>query len=885
MKRFGKGLKKRIKVILEKHFTNLVCEKISNSVELLSREDYDRAFRNDKKIIKILLIAETFHIKTVNLPALIEYVKALDAVTLYQRDTMENNKSATLFSNDLINEGVTSRILKTGEREGYINGIIILNMRMARMDSYRTIYNKYVKHYNDEDKATIVCKLLGCYCGDISYHDEVIPLMENFNKCVEKQEEKINQQSNNKKKQRLRVKLTNYIRNMLSISNAVFYEIPRIEQYVCAELRKYYGSAHFAIISLAKEALKHDRCVEEVREWLNSIDGEEKLDRVSIIKSILDEIDTGELQDKKETRKFVRGEYSELTQALQTRNYPKDMIVQLCETLEDKYTRRILGTKSLTDKIKNLELLFKVKYKRRIQVFWKQFDHALSKVDSVDCSESETVFFFPSDWNVVNGAYAFPILLAAKKRGCVCVPSTPMLFNFSCGEDEELGKIAGSKYYNTYTDKIDSMRYRYNWTIDIENKIIEAEGLNVYQPIYEVISRWQFSCFFNFETNAWARARVNYFINMFEKTFYQCELLEEYARSFKKKIRIVATSPHVQSYAGYRIYCEEKGCRSGMEFICVRSGYDDYFNNSHRNSAAQTITALNLTRNPNSRTSIYGTPEEFEQYYRDNEDNFEAIYAKAMRWFEFQRSTTFCEDTDNHAERQTILNLIKKYKTEGKKVYLLNGKIVFDLAVKYTKGCAHSDMSDWVTHIVNTVKRNNDVLLLIKPHPHESDRSITMTDESIVTLKDTIRTELGENTVYMDNSLFRNIDLAPYIDAAFTWNGTSSLELSALGVKVVMGDEWGYLDYPVGFLKLNSAEEYERFINDPDKFEVSGDVYKKALIFLDFIGSEIVNVKNKYSVVTASNYNVFKTKIDMQAVEEYITNGDEDLERLFDKVN
>jgi len=857
---------------------------IDRSIKLLVNCEYKSAAENDKRLLRLLENLEKVchrigYKNKFTMPVFLEYLRALDKVELVQRDLNECNESATLFSEDLINGGVTSRVFSDKAFVSYVNEVISLNVRMARLDSYRAVYDKYIRNFNDFDKANSIRRLLNKYCGDISYENEVIPLLQRFETNVQMLEETIKTKSGEKKE--LRKKLLKYVYNIVTIADSVFYHLENDEEIIACQISNSHGKSDKEIIDLIKLALRKDRCVAEAKEWLASVSGSNHNSDVYEIKQILREIETGELQDS------VKVKYEEHTSewlmaALNDKNISKEKILEMCIETEKAYRQKSLNAKSVKQKANSLKQLYDVRYRLGVQKYWNEFNSVLSRIPSAD--EIKGVFFFHSDWNLGNGTYSLPILMEAKKRGYLCVPSSPITFDFEPCGDEDLNRIAGARYFETYTDKVDSMRWRYDWNIDIPNKSIEADGLNIYEPVFEVISRWQFTCFYNFETNAWARARTYYFINMFEKTFYQCELLKKWAKKNNKPVRIVSTSAHVKTFAGYRIYCEEKGYENNMEYICSRSGYDDYFSNSP--AKTQTLAALNMTKNVHSRAPIFGTKAGFEKYYKNNIDGLEELKEKVQEWFSVQRSVKFTNDNaEDDRKREEILNRIIEHKSTGKKVYLMNGKLIFDLGVKYTKGCVHDDMSHWATHTVETIKKNKDILLIIKPHPHETRKELTMTDESIDTFRDIIKTSLSDNIIYLEGHLFRNIDLAKYADLGITWNSTSTLELAAMGLKVVMGDEWGYFDYPIGIIRFDSIEKYEEFLNNPDAYEQAEDLADKAMMFLSYIGSDDVNMKNPYTETTTSNYRIFdNSKIHHEKIDEYIKHGDPRLEKMFEEV-
>jgi capsular polysaccharide export protein len=236
-------------------------------------------------------------------------------------------------------------------------------------------------------------------------------------------------------------------------------------------------------------------------------------------------------------------------------------------------------------------------------------------------------------------------------------------------------------------------------------------------------------------------------------------------------------------------------------------------------------------------------------------------------------------------EKSQVLERIQTAKADGKKILLLNGKVIIDLAVKYTKGCVHSDMSEWITHAVEFAGRHQDsVLLLVKPHPHENREDLTLTSEKIDNLRSLIRCDLNDATIYLDNDMFTNSELVPYMDVGLVWNGTSSLEFAAQGKKVLVADVWGHFDYPIGFVYPKTLAEYESYLLDPSLIEEPEDISDRAITFLEYMGSDDVRVVNAYSQTTLMNFNQFESTIDAEAVDRFVAQGDKALCCRFDEL-
>ena len=211
--------------------------------------------------------------------------------------------------------------------------------------------------------------------------------------------------------------------------------------------------------------------------------------------------------------------------------------------------------------------------------------------------------------------------------------------------------------------------------------------------------------------------------------------------------------------------------------------------------------------------------------------------------------------------------------------------MIFDLGVKYTKGVCHSDMSEWITHAVDfTNKHSDDILLLIKPHPHERRQDLTMTSEETDCLRSIIKTEMGNSVIYLDNDMFTNFELIEYIDMCLVWNGTSAIEFASHGKKVLIGDEWGHYDYPIGFIWPKTIEEYESYILNPEEIVERDDISDRAIMFLEYMSSEDVRIKNPFSSSTLMNFNQYDTALNEISVDSYIEEGDSQLKTYFDSI-
>lgn len=579
--------------------------------------------------------------------------------------------------------------------------------------------------------------------------------------------------------------------------------------------------------------------------------------------------------------KDYKATYYDIVTMQRDLSFSKEETFKKATNVIDRWREELANYEDINEKILHLAYYYKLKSLMRYLRYWSNFNKELNKVEYYP-DVSKEIIMFVNDHSLVNASIALPLLIEAKKQGYFICGTSPLDIDHFLTNDEELNQIT-----NRMIQDIDTIKYKddlmdFDYSIDIKNKEILVEGFNVYQPIYEFVSRYQFTYFFNYETDAWVRAKVHTLIFYFKRVFDYCDEIYDYCLKNDKKFRFISNAPHFHHAASYRIYCEEKGYKANMEFICLSPGYDNYFKNVG-DATTETLSVLNMNQNPNSRNSFLGTASGFEAFYQRNISSINAYRSEAQDWLSANRSVS---GVKNNKEKEEILNRIKRYKDNNKKVILVNGKVVFDLCVKYTKGIVHEDMSDWLTHTVEVAQNNPNILLIIKPHPHEQRKDLTMTDEPIVSLKDLIKTDMNyDNIIYLKPETFKNEELLPYVDLGIVWNGTSSLEFLSQNIKTLAMDQWALFDYPIGLCNLENRKKYEEVLVNPDKLELPNDISDKAIAFLHYMGSEDVRVPNKYTQTSTLNYHQFtNSKIFSDKIDDLIKNGDHYMEDLVKKI-
>ena len=854
--------------LIEKELAFLACS-----------EDLKESFEHEKNMMAEMMRLSTQH-KEDN--SRLTQPLHLYFAGLYQKgrlslDKTARNKSIEMFTDEFLNhpKKIKNRFYHH-ELQKVIRMLIMANLSIHRVQHATRLLDLYNGFFFESYKAALYLRILTATCGTL----DIERVRDLFNNAAVTYEEECSTTQSK----------ANFVTNLYIISKGTCEEVPGFEDMLgnlCKELRgdsNDYSSQLFYELCMCNEHL------ELVKEWLDTVDSENSAGEDVLKVAALyagksrGEDETKIAESNKDFGKYdvLHEEEKALRRHILDRDYPLNKLVVELDRVIDSYTGKSKKLTSLNDRLLSNDIEHSLRLIRPGVAYWRDYEENFLKVKPGQEPEMENkVFFFVNDYSLVNGAVTFPFLLEARRRGIKCYSVSPRIHLDRAEPEDEIRNIYGllsGEQDQQYLPNKDISKSE----IDIENKRIIVQGMNIYQPVFEFVTRYQFTYFYQFETDAWARYRTVLLIRTFDRLFRYIERVEKWAVENGKTVYFLSNAPHLHNAAAFRIYCEEKGYKNGLNYICTSPGYDNYFANA-TDPRTETTTALNLTTHPHARNSFLGTEEGFKAYYENNKHRIGEIREKMQMHLEAQRGRKgeYCAPE----EKEAVRKIIEDARAKGKKMLLLNGKVIIDLAVKYTKGVVHSDMSEWITHAVKFAKEHPDeILLLIKPHPHENREDLTMTSEKIDNLRSIIKTELADNTIYLDNDMFTNHELVDYVDLGMVWNGTSSLEFAAQDIKVLIADVWGHYDYPIGFIYPESLQEYESYMLKPETIKEPEDIRDRAITFLEYMGSDDVRIANRYSETTLMNFNQYESTVNDEAVDRFVEEGDPALEEYFNKV-
>lgn len=465
-------------------------------------------------------------------------------------------------------------------------------------------------------------------------------------------------------------------------------------------------------------------------------------------------------------------------------------------------------------------------------------------------------------------AMMIPSLLQLKKKGYAVVNlCSGMTVHQSTGIDY-IDEFAGSIPLDlSYSER------KNDWYIDWEQKTVSAKGINFYQGFYERLSTSCRRFFVDINVPSVYSDFENYLIRS-DTCLWLCEKIFDNVVKKGIPVAFVSGNSHVAPFSVFRDYARFKD-HPKLSFINCNVAYEAYFSNLG-SKFANTMCVTDMTLYPNVRAPFMAREDKFNSWYEKNKCNIDYVdYANSLINVNRVGSTSDIKE-------KKLIEFLEKKKGEGKRIICAFGKVPVDLNVPYDGGAAHADMSDWITHTVATASMSDDIILLVKPHPHELRPEIAL--DLVESFEDLIKCVVPKNTIVLGHKDINGHALAPFLDLALLYNGSSALELCAQGVPVMMASYFGKHDYPIELNYPQSREDYERFVLSSDYPKPSSELRKRAAFLMSYLGTDEISIVNQYSLRQLTNDRVGIPKWRWDKVEEFLTNGDEKMKLVADRI-
>lgn len=420
-----------------------------------------------------------------------------------------------------------------------------------------------------------------------------------------------------------------------------------------------------------------------------------------------------------------------------------------------------------------------------------------------------------------------------------------------------------------------SHKLHYDWYIDWDKKIVEAQGVNYYQGFYETLSCFSRRYFVDLNFSPVLNKQFKIKLSRADESLYIANQIFSQVVSRGLPAIIMSGNTHIAPYSIFRDFSRAKN-HPLLSFINCNVAYEAYFSNLG-SKFANTMCVTDMTLYPTIRAPFMAREDQFNNWFERNQDNPEYI-DKANSLLSLNRVGSITNDKELE-----IISYLEEKKKQGKKIICAFGKVPVDLNVPFDGGPAHKDMADWITHTVQVCNQlPNDVILLVKPHPHELRPEIAL--DLVESFEDLIQCELGDNVRVLGHKDINGQALAPHLDLALLYNGSSGIEMTAQGIPVMMTSHFGKYDYPVELLYPEDRAHYEQFIEALDYPVPALELRKKAAFLLCYLGTEEISIINQYSKRQLTNDSIGFPKWRMDKIKDFLENGDPKMELIADRI-
>ena len=496
------------------------------------------------------------------------------------------------------------------------------------------------------------------------------------------------------------------------------------------------------------------------------------------------------------------------------------------------------------------------------------------------------VVFVDNDWLALTDA---PLLALAelKRRGYAILALHPGLFpNQPCGisEIDDIHAQIGSNFSCTrwaHQHKASYTSHINNWEVDLEQERATCCGVNLYQGLFESLC-CEFRRYSLDYGHPLVRAKAARRLLEMDLVVDCINRLKSISSRHSVPIRVLGVSHHLASgYAACHLTAKN-AVDSDLAFFGTSSGYDNYYANFTQQTAS-TISLQNLTKNADQSRATVVSKSEFDRWYREtwllNSDRqelneksvLEVVYLNRVRRHKVNRQSA------------KMLRELTLLKGEGKTIVCLFGKVLFDQGVPRDGGPAHQNMRDWFQHCYELANRNKNLILLIKPHPHEVRDEIALFPSEV--LRDWLPKNLPSNIIFLEHDMFNVHEIHKVIDLGLVWCSTVCLELGVLGVPCMVGSWYGSLDYPVGHLAPNDRSHFEEIIDKAKDIKPPAEIAERCKALIAYMKSEHVATPYRYVVRALTNKHLREAGWIREDVERYQKLGDPYVKFLADRID
>lgn len=411
------------------------------------------------------------------------------------------------------------------------------------------------------------------------------------------------------------------------------------------------------------------------------------------------------------------------------------------------------------------------------------------------------------------------------------------------------------------------------WTLDYANKRMEAVGVNFYDCFFEAITILVRRYEFDWESPDIQRQ----FRRLLKRTDSAVAWIHDLCgtlEGMKKppKVAVMSQFAYNLPESALRVYLAKKG-RGLVHFVYYKNvaNYDLVHS---RSDISTRVSGLDMTLWPDCRLSFLPARSRFDSWYEQRKDSPEFRAA-----LEQIQQDLLSGVTEVHSD---TLDYLREQKAQGKRIICCIGRMLFDQAEHKPGGPAHGDISDWLRHSVEIAASNPGIIVLIRPHPHESNPTAAVRARQ--TMRDVLPRELPPNVLYVDPLEMTVQSLIGIMDLAVIWLGTAAWELSALGIPCAVMSHSGYDQVPFQALFPNSREEYVRLLTTQTLSRPDEETRLRGAACLHYVKTANQTRPYPYSFVRGSNS--FRTVpwYRKDLVKKFMAEGDENIDFVVNQI-
>lgn len=457
--------------------------------------------------------------------------------------------------------------------------------------------------------------------------------------------------------------------------------------------------------------------------------------------------------------------------------------------------------------------------------------------------ESESCFFYLVDNNLKNFALHLPLFkfLILKKWSIILLDNH--FFSFPSVNDTNLKNFSSvlkkniNKYFSLKKEK-NSNKLFFDWKINHEKRIAIANNINFYGTILNFLSKSRGE-YYPSIVDEEIKGHFNQLLISLDNSLKVCLDISKINNIQKyKKVIFSGFEHNYPPTSAFKLFCYKFGREKNINFTSLLGSYRA--NIDKNNEIVSSVVFSNFSKDYiNTRFPL--KRDLFDKWLNEKE---------LKKKFNIKYSENFIKETGlkiNYKNNIKKINknsaseieFIKKTKRDKnlKKIACLFGHVPYDITIDLDEGYCFKDMKDWVNKTINIVK-NTDILLLIKPHPHEVHKihSFLIKKSFLNLIENTNNNVLILNSIKSSNII--NDELFKLIDLSITWRNVTAIESLSNGIPTI-----ACAKYPVteclDFNVPKNLDSYKKMIfqqKTPNEYDK-----KRANLFFEYYNQQMLD--------------------------------------------